>query len=254
MFYKNNSTVYEKLEMIQDEQLSAEHDIIENLCLRPNIFHNRSAPPFPLFLEPKKFLAAQVPGIQPTETVIIDCALKDPSTVNVITEIIGYERKFFKNFEILRTQIMPKIKGTQFESLDMEVMLKLTMVSMNHKKLMMSINGIMSNSSEDQFIKEFIRIFANQPDLIAAHSDYDRRLVIDEQLVSEFSIQYSQEFSEMIYGKSIIQLMKSTKEWVDFMSKKAFDLAKKLPDSIYGDEKSTLTQFATLTKLIISSV
>lgn len=241
--------------MIKDEHLfSPERDTVENLCLRPTIFQGRAAPPFPLFLEPIRFLAAQAPGIQPTETVIVDCALKDPRIMGDVIDIIGYERRFFRDFEVLRNQIMPKIKGTQFEALDAELMLRLTLVAMNHKKLMLSIDALVSKMNSDSFVRDFIRTFANQPDLIAAHTDYDRRLQTDEQMAIEFSMNFSQKVADVTSGRTIIQLMKSTKVWADFMSKKAFDLAKKLPDDAYMDEKSTLSQFANVTKLFLSSI
>ncbi|KAH0794052.1 FYVE zinc finger family protein [Histomonas meleagridis] len=221
--------------------------VIDDLCLS-NI---QGQPPFPLFFSSTKFVAAQIPGINANETILVDLAASNPKPANCILSIIAYERKFVKSIEFLRTQILPKVKNSQYQELDGDYMLKLTVLCMNHKKLLVALDKVLSNPKD--IILNFINVLVDQPNLVSAHAEYYRRFLQDEAIAADFSTQYSEEFSSSIGGKTIIQLMKSSNQWIEFINKTSLELASNLSNE-FQDQKSRLIQFASLMNMIMTTV
>jgi hypothetical protein len=216
-----------------------------NLRYRPFSEGELSAPPIPLHMHPFRFLAAQIPGIRPTEQSLINWI--DPANPRAglfILDILSYERLFLTSMEVLRTQFVPRAKEN-FPVLDNEFVISLTFLCMVHRKWLNEFEEILTSGDRTR-ISDAIMAFGQVSEIARGEKDFTRQTVALASVLSDASLRYSPVFAPKLADETIMQVVSAPRRWWRYMGIIASGLLSVLErnDKVSKAAKGVLTTWA----------
>jgi hypothetical protein len=168
-------------------------------------------------MHPYRFLLAQIPGIRPDETYLIQWIDGASPRVGLcILDVLSFERQFLADLESLRTKMIP-VASKLFPLLDGVYTDNLTVLCALHRKFLQSIEEILRKPSSRQGLVEFIKVFTQVSEIVKVERDYRKDL--EAVRPAEVSLRFSQQFEDMLKGETLSQRMASTARWFPYMAK-----------------------------------
>lgn len=216
----------------------------KDLCFRSIPAAEIEKPVFPLYFHPHKFFCAQVPGVGLEETYLFDSIDKSNEDVRLfIIDILSYVREYTSAIEILRTQVIPPTKD-EFPVLSKDYLASLDSVQNALMTYLAGLEAVLKAPTQPDFISNCVRAVTSWREVKQALGVYQEQLTKVDGVAKDLSIKLSPEYNDVLYGKTIYQIMTSVSTWCQEIGDMAKGLAKTLPKVDYKKEIMMLLAFS----------
>lgn len=198
--------------------------------LRSLCYYLPENPTFTNFaIDPKHLLCTQIPGISPTETYFVDLLNKKSKWTIDVIEFISYERLFVSDLNIIFDHIFPTATNTLYSKIEKNLRSDLESILGYHHKFLKLIESLAENLPSN-FIEMFIDSFSTTSPIFKSHETYLNHFIQNEGIANSYSVAKSQELSEYLDGKVIIQVLRAPVQWLERASQFAQQLKNNLSD------------------------
>lgn len=140
-----------------------------------------SEEPFELLIDPRMFIAAQLDGISPAETMFVDVIKEEPVVGPLVASFVGFQRRFLNDCHILET-IVGKL-GPSEKSLEIPVR---ELVDA-HSAFLLQLEPVVKSEGK-AMLKEFCECFIGAKDILKSHERYIVALLVVENFVNSYCV------------------------------------------------------------------
>jgi hypothetical protein len=195
--------------------------------------------PFPLCIDRRRLLCAQIPGVQPDETHFIDLLARAPEATVSLLDFISAERIFLRDVTFLRGEVLPALETGPFARVHRALWDLLAQIHDAHRRLLDALEDLASRNPP-AVLAVFVDILAGFD--LAPHEQYTGRFLQLEPLAVALSCQRSQQALGRLGGRVLLQVLKAPVAW----QRDSAAIARALVAALRaeGDTRARLEEFA----------
>jgi hypothetical protein len=141
---------------------------LRNLCFVPT--EEPPETPVRMVIDKRRVLCAQIPGILPEETYIIDLLAVDPVAGMVVVDFISAERQFVRDLHFLHQAVFPTLTNPNYVLVDKALDEHICLIALQHSKLTMEIENIVKGHLPN-LIYLFVEKITSIPHILSSHEN-----------------------------------------------------------------------------------
>ncbi|EAX90340.1 FYVE zinc finger family protein [Trichomonas vaginalis G3] len=142
-------------------------------------------PPFPLLIEPKELMAAQISGLESTDYFLIDLLKRDSPQVRIVIETYLREREFISTIRYLKDKIVANCIDN-FALIPTKLIPPIQNLESIHILLLNALSRILTNPLSDYYI--FFNEIIHTVNVVPIHQQYIAKCLEIEPMCQTFSI------------------------------------------------------------------
>lgn len=200
-------------------------------------------PPFPLFVDQREFICAQIPGLESTDYFLIELLRKDTPEIRLVIEIYCREREFIQKIKFIKEELFTNVKP-KFDILVNRLTSALQGLDRIHILLLNSLSRVLYNPITDYYI--FFNEIIHTVNVVALHQSYIEKYLDIEPMVQAFSLTYS---DRLFAGHPVIYMLREPFRYLSDIS----NLMLKATSFIRINKKAELQDFANNCKNILNA-
>lgn len=227
---------------------------LRNICYFPPKGEDAEKYAIPMFMDPRFFVCAQIPGVLPRETFLVDLLSVHPETSLFIIDFISYERIFINDLKKLRDNVIENCGESTNGKVGSALTKQLTQLIRVHDALLADIEN-MANQGANDCVSTFVEKVTGNERIIETHRVYLDRFLQCERAAVALSREHSFSYRDVFDGRTIIQMLRSPIDWQKQAFAIARDLAKTLPAEVDRAKlEAQLEKFAAKVDEIIQMI
>jgi hypothetical protein len=171
-----------------------------------------NARPIPYFIDRRRVLCAQIPGLLPEETQFIDLLSLNPATAIHVIDFASNERLFLTDISFLQREILPSLEDGKHASLARSLGPVLVAITGTHARLLSAVEDI-AKRRLSTFLSDFIDQLQQFSSLLQLHEQYLTRFLPLESAALSISYERSAAFSVTLEHRPLIHLFRAPLTW-----------------------------------------
>ncbi|OHT12481.1 FYVE zinc finger family protein [Tritrichomonas foetus] len=211
------------------------------ICLKENEDSLPDSPPFTLYIQPKKFICAEIGINDPNETELIDALLIQPNCILPMIDFLCFERTFMKKINIL-IDLLVELIGSSYHTIPSVLLSPIRKLKHEHEIVLEKLDKILKIHSSVCII-EFIETLTHSICIFEAHKSYNFQYMRVEEHIIQLSIEYQNKNNHDERLNPLIQDFKFPIIWQQFSSELAEVLIQNCPPSFDPQLNNSLKDF-----------
>jgi hypothetical protein len=180
-------------------------------------------------VDPRVFLAVELPDILPTEMNFIDSLLVHPQIATIALDFIGFERRFLSDIALLRSALESSV--TTHPELASSLLPVLDDITTAHQAFLGRLESVVSLHTPG-FVIEFIDHLAHVAPIFRAHHAYILQVLIIENFINAFCLTCAALVRERLNGRLLIHFFKLPIAWQNYASAASVSLLALMPPEV----------------------